>query len=142
MNKAMRIGIFAVICIILSATVSEAAIILGIQITTMAQAMYKSADGTAMPTAVSNSVSLTVTPPIMSIGAAKLLGDGDTVQIQDSIVTAGTDTMGESFYIESPDLSAGIRVDTTRTALEGDMVTVGRRSSAPLQAFGCGTDRS
>ena len=93
----------------------------GTQIQASSQANYTSGDGTPMPSATSNTVVVTVDYPSgISIGAAKKLPDGRFVKLADSIVTAD---MGGAFYIEATDRSAGIRVESTQSISEGDLVS-------------------
>ncbi len=58
------------------------------------------------------------------IGALKNLPDGSTVCIGDRIVSAGTNVFPGHFYIEEPDRSSGIRVNSNAICQEGNRASV------------------
>jgi len=97
----------------------------GTSIPAVVQATYYSSTGDAMPAATSNTVAVNVDYPTeVSIGTAKTLEDGTFIQLKPAVVIAGTAELGEVFYVESSDRSAGIRVATMQTIEEGSMVVV------------------
>jgi hypothetical protein len=97
----------------------------GTEIAAQAIANYTTTDGVPVETEFSNVATWTVQYPVgVSIGGAKKLTDGQFVELMNTVVIAGTPEMGGVFYIESPDRSTGIRVQTTLIVREGDLVTV------------------
>lgn len=50
--------------------------------------------------------------------------DGQIVRLQSKVVTAGTDELGDSFYIEEQDRSSAVRVLSTAEVTRGQVVTV------------------
>lgn len=101
----------------------SAAVLPTTQITISAEARYSDANGSQMPPATSNPVTVTVYQAV-SIGTAKTFADGQFVALQDSVVTAGNADMGGDFYIQATDRSAGIRVVSSQTVQRGDVVSV------------------
>lgn len=61
---------------------------------------------------------------IASIHQAFQYGDGQFVKLRDKVVTAGTDEIGDGFYIEESDRSCGVKVLCQTTVRRGDVVTL------------------
>ncbi len=94
----------------------------GTQISALATADCTTTTGTKVATQTSNTASVSVQYPTgVTIGAAKKLADGQFVELAGTVAIAGTPDMAGKFYIESPDRSTGIRVQTTQTVSQGDL---------------------
>jgi hypothetical protein len=52
---------------------------------------------------------------VTTLSQGKALPDGSLVSLSNKIVTAGTDDLGDRFYIEEPDRTSGIQVYLART---------------------------
>lgn len=63
-------------------------------------------------------------PDVTSIADAKLLPDGASVRLAESVVTAAKSELGDRLYVESHDRTCGIRV-TGRTIDRGRRVIIG-----------------
>lgn len=97
----------------------------GTEINAQATVDCTTSDGFPVDTVISNSVSVSVLYPTgLSIGGAKRLADGQFAELMGTVVIGGTSEIGGAFYIESPDRSTGIRVQTAQTVHEGDLVVV------------------
>ncbi len=60
----------------------------------------------------------------MTAGSAKLSTDGTELLLIGKVVTAGTDVLQDRFYIEETDRSGGLKVVTSQSCREGDLVNV------------------
>lgn len=86
-------------------------------------------------------------PDPTPIADAKLLADGATVRLAESIVTAGKSELGDCFYVESPTRACGIKVTgrsverNRRVIVGGVMATVnGERKVKAMSIDDCGPD--
>jgi len=62
----------------------------------------------------------TSSPQVVNIKQAKELEDGAYVTLENVVTTTGKSTLGDFFYVEQPDRSAGIRVSTENAGVLPD----------------------
>jgi len=61
---------------------------------------------------------------VSTIDDALQYADGQDVKVKSKIVTAGTDEIGDGFYIEESDRSAAVKIISSQRVQRGDIVTV------------------